>query len=128
MKIEHFALNVADPVAMAAWYCERLGFSIARKIENAPFTHFLTDSSGAVMIEIYNNPPKAVPDYAAMNPLLLHIAFVCADPEADKQRLLLAGATFAEEVRPEEGTHLIMMRDPWGVPIQLCKRAKPMLQ
>jgi catechol 2,3-dioxygenase-like lactoylglutathione lyase family enzyme len=127
MKIEHIALNVADPVAMAAWYCEHLGFSIARKIENAPFTHFLTDSSGSVMIEIYNNPPKEVPDYAAMNPLLLHIAFVSADPEADKQRLLSAGATFAEEVRPEEGTHLIMMRDPWGVPIQLCKRGKPML-
>jgi catechol 2,3-dioxygenase-like lactoylglutathione lyase family enzyme len=127
MRIEHFALNVADPVAMAAWYCEHLGFSIVRKIRNAPFTHFIADSSGATIIEIYNNPPKEVPEYAAMNPLLLHIAFVSADPEADKERLLMAGATFAEEVRPDEGTHLIMMRDPWGVPIQLCKRGNPMV-
>jgi catechol 2,3-dioxygenase-like lactoylglutathione lyase family enzyme len=128
MRIEHLALNVADPVAMAEWYCEHLGFSITRKSENVPFTHFLTDSFGTAMIEIYNNPPKDVPDYAAMNPLLLHIAFVSADPETDKQRLLTAGAKFVEEVRPDEGSHLIMMRDPWGVPIQLCKRANPMLQ
>src|SRR6266446_4025618 len=30
MKIEHFALQVPDPVAMAQWYVNHLGFSVAR--------------------------------------------------------------------------------------------------
>ena len=56
MKIEHVAFNVADPVAVAAWYVEYLDMSVVRKLDIAAQTHFLADSSGQVMIEIYNNP------------------------------------------------------------------------
>jgi glyoxylase I family protein len=28
MKIEHIAFNVADPVAVAAWYAEHLGLTV----------------------------------------------------------------------------------------------------
>ena len=122
MKIEHVALNVAEPVKMAAWYVAHLGMSIVRAMQQAPFTHFLADDSKNVMIEIYNNPNNQVPDYANMHPLLLHVAFVSSDPETDRFRLEQAGAMFVEEVRPEEGVHLVMMRDPWGLAIQLCKR------
>ena len=64
MKIEHFALNVAEPVAMAAWYVDNLGFKVARHMDEPPFAHFLEDSSGTGMLEIYNNPPDEVPVYA----------------------------------------------------------------
>ena len=84
MKLEHFALNVADPVAMAAWYVEHLGMTIEHCLAEAPYTHFIADSSGTMMIEIYNNPPDQVPPYAEMDPLLLHFAFVSDDPDADK--------------------------------------------
>lgn len=127
MKIEHFAINVSDPNAVAAWYVEHCGMNIARKLDAAPFTHFLTDSSGSVMVEIYNNPSDEVPDYRSMNPLILHLAFVSVDPDADRARLEAAGATFAEEVKPDDGSHLVMLRDPWGLSIQLCKRGVPML-
>ena len=127
MKIEHFAFNVADPVAMAGWYCKNLGFSVARKFENAPHTHFLKDSSGSVMIEIYNNPADQVPDYKHMDPLLLHLAFVSTDPTADKNRLMEAGATLADELNLKDGSHLVMLKDPWGFAVQLCKRGTPML-
>jgi glyoxylase I family protein len=127
MKIEHFALNVAEPVAMAEWYCSNLGMSVKRKQPKAPHTHFLADSSGSVMIEIYNNPADQVPDYTNMNPLLLHLAFVSIDPTADKDRLMKAGASLADEIRLDDGSHLVMLRDPWGLAIQLCKRGKPML-
>lgn len=79
------------------------------------------------MVEIYNNPPDQVPDYAAMNPLLLHLAFVSEDPKADQARLEAAGAKFVEAVTPPDGSLLIMMRDPWGFAIQLCRRGTPML-
>jgi glyoxylase I family protein len=127
MKIEHFALNVAKPREMASWYVEHLGMRIAMGQEHAPYTHFLADNSGDVMIEIYNNPADSVPDYFAMDPLICHLALVSADPRADCERLLQAGATYVSEVAPVEGTLLVMMRDPWGFALQLCKRAKPML-
>lgn len=127
MKIEHFAFNVSDPKAVADWYTEHFGMQVARSLDKPPYTHFLADSTGAVMIEIYNNPTDQVPPYKEMNPLLLHLAFVSKEPESDRSRLEEAGATFVEEVCPSDGSHLVMMRDPWGLAIQLCRRGKPML-
>ena len=126
MKLEHFALNVIDPMAMAQWYVEHLGLTIVRQLEDAPYTHFLADSSGMILLEIYKNPPDQVPLYAKMDPLLLHVAFVSEDPESDKVALLSAGATFVEELHFEDSSHLVMLRDPWGLAIQLCKRGVPM--
>ena len=127
MKIEHFALNVKDPVLMAQWYVEHIDFEVVRKMDEAPFTHFLGDKSGAIMLEIYNNPTDQVPDYKNMNPLLVHLAFVSFDPVADKNRLIEAGASYVEEVKLSDGSLLVMMRDPWGLAIQLCKRGNPMI-
>ncbi len=127
MKIEHFAYNVADPEAVAEWYTANLGMTVARKMDGGPRTHFLKDSSGQVMIEIYNNPPDEVPPYADMNPLILHLAFVCENPEEKRAELEKVGASFVEEVKPQDGSHLVMMRDPFGFSIQLCKRGVPML-
>ena len=125
MKIEHIAFNVAKPVEMAKWYVKNFGMKIARKMENAPYTHFLKDEGG-MMVEIYNNPPEQVPDYGSMHPLLLHLAFTSADPDPDKAKLLAAGATFVEEIRQNDGSYLVMLRDPWGLAIQLCKRGTPL--
>lgn len=80
------------------------------------------------MIEIYNNPPDEVPAYQNMNPLLLHLAFVCENPEQKRVELESVGASFAEEVHINDGSHLVMMRDPWGLAIQLCKRGNKMLK
>jgi glyoxylase I family protein len=125
MKFEHFALNVSDPPAHARWYVQHLGFAIARSRDDAPFTHFLADETGRVAFELYCNPKAAVPDYAAMHPLCFHVAVVAADAKAERTRLEKAGATlFLEEPQPD-GSLLIMLRDPWGVPLQLCQRTKP---
>ena len=126
MKLEHFALNVIDPVAMAMWYVEHLGLTTVLQLKDAPYTRFLADSTGTILLEIYNNPPDQVPHYAEMDPLLLHIAFVSEDPDSDKVALLSAGASFVEELRFEDGSLLVMLRDPWGLAIQLCKRTVPM--
>lgn len=128
MKFEHFALNVTDPTDMAAWYVEHLGLKVVRQMPDAPFTHFLADSSGDIMLEIYHNPPEQVPAYAQMDPLLLHLAFVSKDPEVDMKRLQDAGATVVDEKHLEDGSYLVMMRDPWGLAVQLCKRGVPMLK
>ena len=127
MNFEHVAINVPEPIAMAAWYEKHLGLEIVRAMNEAPHTHFLRDSGGAMMLEIYRNPPDNVPDYASMDPLLLHLAFVSEDPAGDKTRLVNAGATLVEELHLDDGSHIVMLRDPWGVSFQLCKRGVPML-
>ena len=127
MKLEHVALNVEDPLAVAQWYVANLGLRMVRQMDEPPYTHFLADSSGRVMLEIYCNPPDQVPDYAVMDPLILHLAFVSEDPGADKDRLVAAGATLVDDIRLEDGSHLVMLRDPWGLALQLCKRGVPMI-
>ena len=72
MKLEHFAVNVSDPVAIADWYIKNLGLTAVRRDKTAPFMTFLADDSGRIMIELYNNPPDQVPDYKNMHPLVLH--------------------------------------------------------
>ena len=112
---------------MAAWYVEHFGMKTVRQKSDPPYTHFLADSTGMVLLEIYNNPPDQVPSYADMDALVLHIAFVSTNPETDKVALLAAGAILVEELRFDDGSHLVMLRDPWGLAIQLCKRGVPML-
>lgn len=128
MKIEHIAVNVEKPVMMANWYIENLGLKPVKRDVSAPFTSFLADDSEQVMLEIYRNPPDSIPDYHSMDPLMLHLAFVSEKPAEDKERLTRAGATFISERRFEDGTHLVMLKDPWGISIQLCKRGRPMLK
>jgi catechol-2,3-dioxygenase len=127
MKIEHFAINVEEPIDMAEWYKKHLGLNIVKQSKEAPFMTFMADDSGRVMIEIYKNPADEVPDYKNMDPLIVHIAYVSKDPAEDKERLVKAGATVVSDDHLDDGSHLVMLRDPWGVCIQLCKRGTPML-
>jgi len=127
MKIEHLALNVADPLAMAAWYEEHLGLVAVKKMHESPFMIFLADDSGKIMIEIYQNPKASVLDFPSLDPLKLHLAFVSTDPGADAQRLKRAGATEVSDDTLPDGTRLVMLRDPWGLALQLVKRAKDLL-
>jgi glyoxylase I family protein len=127
LNIEHFACNVADPAAMAAWYVEHLGMRIVRRNTAAPHIHFLADASDRVVIEIYSNSADPIPDYAAMHPLRFHLAFAAPDPDAAKAALVRAGGTFIDEQTLPDGSRLLMLRDPWGLPLQLCKRATPLL-
>lgn len=122
-RLEHFAINVADPLAVTVWWCEHLGFILARRGPAPAFTTFLRDPQTGVMIEIYRQTSAAIPDYAAADPLTLHVAFATESAEADKTRLLAAGATCLSDATLEDGTRLLMLRDPFGICIQFCQRA-----
>lgn len=126
MKFEHLAINVPDAAAMAHWYVEQCGMQIIRELERPPFTHFLTDSSGRTVLELYSNPAAPMPDYATQHPLCLHIAFATDDIISVKERLIAAGATVYSDDHLDDGTHLMMLRDPWGVAFQLCRRSTPL--
>ena len=126
MRLEHCALQVTDPVAMADWYVKNLGCEIARAEGPPGFGRFL--AAGPVLIEIYQHTVCAPPNYGAMHPQQLHLAFVSDDLKADRDRLLAAGAKMTDDFFLNAvGDQLVMLRDPWGVPLQLVKRTTPML-
>src|SRR5262249_17894136 len=128
MNIEHFALNVSEPAAVAEWYVRHLGMRIVRALSAAPFTHFLADESGRVVVELYSHTKAPVPDYRELDPLVFHIAFVTTDVRGTRERLLAAGATSAGEVTvTPTGDEMTFLRDPWGIALQLVRRAIPLL-
>lgn len=128
MKIEHVALNVPEPAKAAQWYADHLGMQIVRSSSQSPYVHFIADSAGHGVLEFYSDPRAVVPDYWAMNPLLLHIALVADDIEATRTRLVAAGATAeGETVTAPNGDQLAFVRDPWGVSLQLAKRVNPLV-
>ena len=127
MIIEHVAWSVENPVEAAQWYVEHLGMQIVRSAGPPAHARFLADSTGRVLLEIYNNPKVTVPDYPNTDPLIIHLAFTVEDVAAERERLVNAGATVVDEfTRTEAGDEMAMLRDPWGFPLQLMKRAEPM--
>lgn len=128
MHIEHIALNVPDPVAMTAWYGKHLGMQVARAVGGPTLTHFVADAAGRTVLELYRQTAVPIPDYFAIDPMVLHVAFLAEDVVGTRQRLLEAGATAVGDiVTTPAGDVLAMHRDPWGVGLQLVKRARPML-
>ena len=128
MKIEHAAFQVADPPAVAQWYVAHLGLTVKRQQHASPWGCFLADDGDAVMLEFYNNPRVGVPDYAGIDPLVLHLAFKAADVAATRARLLAAGATAVGEIAvTEAGDTVAMLRDPWGMAVQLVMRRNEMI-
>ena len=127
VNIEHVAFNVADPVAVADWYARHLGLRVVRKGDGPVFGHFLADSAGRTVLEIYHQDAP-VPDYPNLHPFVFHIAFMCEDVAGERARLLAAGATPAGEVTTSaNGDVMTFLRDPWGVVLQLVRRGTPLL-
>jgi glyoxylase I family protein len=127
MKIEHVALQVENPSGMADWYTAQLGFQIRRATEQPVQARFLADDSGQVMLEVYRNPDIAAPDYRSLDPRLLHVALWCDDVPAEAARLVKAGAGLVSGPEDVDGNHFAMLRDPWGLPLQLVRRAEPLV-
>lgn len=125
--LEHPAIDVADPDATAAWWCENLGFTITKKKDDPAHTTFLVDATGRVAFEMYRAQTQPVaPDYASMDPLTLHFGFTSKDVDADIERLLKAGATLVSHDK-SPGFDGAMMKDPFGISIQFVKREKSIL-
>lgn len=119
MKLEHIAFDVPEPEALVAWWCENLGFR-----RSAPGSAFIIDDSGTMALEVYRTgETPAAPDYRRQNSMTMHIAFVSEDVKADAERLVAAGAKLETLKLDDDSFHMAILRDPWGMAIQLCKRA-----
>jgi catechol 2,3-dioxygenase-like lactoylglutathione lyase family enzyme len=128
MNIEHVGFNVVDPVGAADWYCRNLGMRVARQSGPPGNGRFLADTRGRMMLEFYHNSKVIVPDYRSIPPMAFHVAFNVEDVAAIRASLINAGGTADGEVTTnDDGDVLAMVRDPWGLTLQLIRRARPML-
>jgi catechol 2,3-dioxygenase-like lactoylglutathione lyase family enzyme len=128
MFVEHVAFLVEDVKGVTDWWCANLGMKVIRY--GGPPTHmtFLQDAAGKTMFEIYQKDDLETPDYVAMHVSVLHFAFYSEDVALDRERLIAAGATAVGEVAvTEAGDHLVFVRDPFGITIQILKRKEPMV-
>ena len=125
VRFEHFALNLTQPREFATWYLDQLGCTVVAQGGPPKYTTFLADASGRTFVEVYHNDAAPVDDFRSRLPLTFHFAFQTDDAAGLRDRLLEAGATLEEEQHPEPMTHLVMLRDPWGLPLQLCQRRSP---
>ncbi|MCC7493796.1 MAG: VOC family protein [Fimbriimonadaceae bacterium] len=128
MVIEHIGYQHPDPRAATPWYLQQLGFRLVRQLDQPPYTSFLVDSAGHGIVEFYCNPAAPLPDYPRQDPLVLHLALQVDDVPGERDRLLAAGATLADDVATTPyGDQIVMLRDPWGFPLQLVHRATPLV-
>lgn len=128
MRLEHIAFNVEDSGALAAWYVANFDMKIVRSFDEPPYIHFLSDSAGKSLIEIYSNPLGEVIDYGARHAVAFHLAFAVDDIEAERQRLVAAGAALDGDIdHRANGDKLAFLRDPWGYAIQLVQRVQRMI-
>ena len=51
--LEHTAIDVANPVATAAWWVENLGFEITSQRDDVTHTTFIVDRTGRIALELY---------------------------------------------------------------------------
>lgn len=128
VRFEHIALNVHDPRAMAKWYCDHLGMKVRRSGPAPTFGTFVSDAGGNMMFELYYNADAAIHDYRRTDPNSFHVAFETDDVKTTRDMLLGAGATVAKDIwNTDAGDVVVILRDPWGLPIQFLKRAQRML-
>jgi glyoxylase I family protein len=127
IRFEHFALNLDDPHGIADWYVANFDCRILSKMEGSPFTVFLGDSQGRIFWEIYHNAKAPLSAVRDTHPAAYHLAFYVDDLDAVRDKVVAAGGSFIEEVNTPSGSRLVMMRDPWGIAVQLCQRIPPFL-
>ena len=123
-RIEHIGICVEEPIEMAEWYHETLGFNIKFSAQDEEKgVAFLTDGSDRVMLE-FGRVPNVMPlTKGISHHLQFHIALASEDPDKEADYLASKGAKFIEKCpikRP--GENLIVLSDPWGNTIQLVNR------
>ena len=123
---EHLAINVADKDAAERWYVENLNLRVARSVPGVMC--FLADVTGRVVLELYAKDAVDRLDFANQHCLTFHLAFTVNDIKSAARSLIEAGAQNADDYRIAGEDELMMLRDPFGVCIQLVHRKQPLGQ
>ena len=126
MRIEHLGISISAPIDMGNWYSRHLGFEVIRRGgNNQDGVSFIVDESGKTILELFKLPDVPALDVKNFNPIQLHIAIDCENPYELAMKLVQAGASFVGEApRNEYEGEKYLVRDPWGIVLQLVNRKR----
>ena len=128
-RFEHIEFNVADPQAVVKWYTENLGMVVMRSSGAPTYNTFIADTAKNMMLEIGHQEQYPVLDLSKIHHMAMHLAFIVNDVHKVKEKLMAAGATIASDItKSPSGDEILVLRDPWGLPIQFLKRAEQMVK
>jgi catechol 2,3-dioxygenase-like lactoylglutathione lyase family enzyme len=128
LRPEHVAFNVPDSRSQAQWYQDHLGMIVKREGGAPTFGRFISDAHEHMMVEFYQNTDYPMIDLPSTSCMAVHFAWMVPDVGTMRAKMLAAGAKVDDEMTTiPSGDVVLMMRDPWGLPIQFVKRVQPML-
>jgi uncharacterized glyoxalase superfamily protein PhnB len=128
-RLEHFELNIPDPPGMVKWYVQNLEMNVMRQGGPPVYGSFVADAGGNMMMELQRNDAHPVLDSSTLQHLSVHVAFLVGNVRATRDSLIEAGASLVEQMRETGGgDQILVLRDPWGLPIQIIRRSAPLLK
>jgi uncharacterized glyoxalase superfamily protein PhnB len=128
LRFEHIAINVKDSRAVAKWLIDNYGMITMHESNGPNYGIFIADSAKNVMLELYQNSEVPVINFNEIDFNSLHLASMSSDLTITKNKLLKAGASVAQDINiTPSGDQILVLRDPWGFPLQFVIRVVPML-
>lgn len=125
VQLDHVNIRTARLAECVDFYGNILGLTIALPPMASDLTKgaYVLDERGAAILHLVGTD-KVVEGSgpvrgAAQRGMIDHFALRCADPEAYAQRLTEHGCTFSRQDVPAIGMHLIFVRDPNDVMVEL---------
>lgn len=124
MRIEHIGFLVSEPISIGNWYKEYLNLKIIKSFgNNEEGAVFLKDAKTGTILEFGKFKETLNFNYNELKPLQIHIAIECQDPLELAKKLESAGAMIiGESPKAEVKNERILVKDPWGITIQLINR------
>jgi glyoxylase I family protein len=119
--LEHTAIASPNPLRLAEWYVQHLGFRINYEYAG---NYFVKAPDGS-MLEIIpsegERPPQGMKD-----PGLRHLAIKVDDFDASHRELQSQGVHFLTEPYSNQGNRLVFFADADGNFLHLIERPKPL--
>ncbi|MCX7797471.1 MAG: VOC family protein [Melioribacter sp.] len=126
---EHIGINVKDSRSAALWYVKNLNMKILRESESPNYSAFVADSALHMMIEFNYNKDFPTVSELNLNYDSFHLAFSVPNIQQIKEKLVSEGASILSDIRKtDSGDYVLVLKDPWGLPIQFVQRTKPMIK
>ena len=122
--IEHTAIATPDPMKLARWYVDHLGFVINYQSANSP-TVFVKAPDGSMLEFIESKAPLGATP-GMREPGLRHLAIAVSDFDAVYQRLETAGVNFLTAPEKSHGNSLAFFTDCDGNILHLLHRETPL--
>ena len=122
--IEHVAIASPDPLRLARWYVEHLGFLINYQSAHSK-TVFIKAADGS-MVEIIESAPDTVPAESMNAAGLRHLALTVTDFPSVYAGLKEQGVRFLTDAKTTNGNSLAFFADPDGNILHLLHRETPL--